>query len=176
MPCVGYARLWASRWKTVGVWTLLLVLPLLPLSWHEAWCIGVCGLPWITPNFRVNLYRPCRLNRCTCMHVCWGSSLREGGFVCDPVRFHVGSHDAVAVPTILLCRCIRRRRALHYASKSTSSHPPIFCLCSVDTGTLNIAPFQIYRVTAVVICCTYMLGAGTICAVYHIFANKYVWM
>ena len=77
MPSVGCSRVWASWWKVVGACPLLLVLLSLPLSWYEVWCKRCLQNVWMT-LFRVDLYRPCRLNRCTCMQVCWRSSLREG--------------------------------------------------------------------------------------------------
>ena len=97
-----------------------------------------------------------------------------GGFACGPVRSQVESHAAVAVTSRVLWWYMRQsKRALHFTSMSNSSHPPIlFFLCKVDISTLNISPFQMYHVTAVIIRCMYVLGAVNICAVYQIFANK----
>ena len=88
-----------------------------------------------------------------------GNFVACGGFACLPVRFQICNHAAVTVPFRWPCRYIGyMRSAVHFASISGISYPPIcFGRCSVDTGTRNTAPLQIYYVMAVV-SCVYMFG------------------
>jgi len=98
-----------------------------------------------------------------------------GGFGRLPVRSQVCNRAAVTVPFRWPCRYILyRRSAVHFASISGTSHPPIcFGRCSVDTGTRKTVPLQIYHVMAVV-SCVYMFGAGMIWAVYQILDRRKV--
>lgn len=50
--------------------------------------------------------------------------------------------------------------------------PSTFLLCSVEMGTLKMAPFHIYYITAVTICLAHFFGGGTICAMCQSFAKR----
>jgi hypothetical protein len=54
------------------------------------------------------------------------------------------------------------------------AHPPwSFGRRRVVIGTLNWTPLHMYHVSTDVICCTCLVSGRSVCAKYHIFANRY---
>ena len=112
------------------------------------------------------------------LHVCKFDGIPRNmrGFARVPCSSHAWSQDAVAVHSRVPCRYIRARSsALHLVATSTSPHPPSV-LFHWSVGTLNVAPFHMKKVAPGISHWVWMPGAGNIWAMYHILANKYVWM
>ena len=105
-----------------------------------------------------------------------GILLVLGGYLLSFAAASIFSHPAVTVPSRCPCSHIRIiTSAWHFISTSIIFHPPSsFRLCSVDSGTLNIAACHIYHTTADTICLIHSRGRCSTCAVYHSFESKYV--
>jgi len=88
--------------------------------------------------------------------------------------FHFLNQEAVKEPSNTLCACRRlMNRARHFAYTWIKSHPPSdLPRCSVDKGTLKIAPRHMNHAMEVLSWRMRSAGAGKIWATYHVRANK----
>jgi hypothetical protein len=98
-----------------------------------------------------------------------------GGLACGPVRFHLLSHDAVAVPFLLLCCHIQFiSSVLHFAAMSTNAHLLCLVFLSVEVSTLKIILCHMNQSIAVVGRFVLATEGGKIWVMYHIRASNVV--
>ena len=116
--------------------------------------------------FRVNSYgRVCRFDIVTIKVVEFGRYpfylWRVGVLSC---RCHLVSQSVVKVA--ICCPCfsiLKMNKVTHFAIMCINALPPASLgSCSVDSGTLKIAPFHMNHCIAVFICLTLSVGGGKI--------------